>query len=71
MVIDYEVLGSSTCICRIYLCERRGNVSLFHQLLKSVQNSHSVKNEQVEPDGVVGTQLAAILMDPITPTWVQ
>ena len=25
--------------------------SLFHQLLKSVQNSHSVKNEQVEPDG--------------------
>lgn len=25
--------------------------SLFHQLLKSVQNSDSVKNEQVEPDG--------------------
>ena len=42
--------------------------SLFHQLLKSVQNSHSVKNEQVEPDAVVGTQLAAILMGPITPT---
>ena len=25
--------------------------SLFHQLLKSVQNSHSVKNEQAAPDG--------------------
>ena len=25
--------------------------SLFHQLLKSVQNSHSIKNEQSAPDG--------------------
>ena len=25
--------------------------SLFHQLLKSVQNSHSIKNEQAAPDG--------------------
>ncbi len=25
--------------------------SLFHQLLKSVQDSHSIKNEQSAPDG--------------------
>ena len=25
--------------------------SLFHQLLTSVQNSYSIKNEQAEPDG--------------------
>ena len=42
--------------------------SLFHQLLKSVQNSHSVKMSRLSLMAVVATQLVAVLMGPITPT---